>query len=118
MLMLGDILGAARRSTAGFEVWLEAAEPALADEVQKAASQAGEALPGFVRGAVADFTRFADEEAWARLMSQVRDAADPGLACLCGMVRWRLTVADRAVLVSGKGDDDERHSAAIPSAAG
>lgn len=92
MPTLGDILGAARRSAAGFQTWIEAADPELAGEVRAATECSGDSLGGFARSAVADFSRFADEEDWAQLTRIVRDDQDPGTACLTAMVRWRLTV--------------------------
>ena len=93
MAMLGDLLGAARGSAAAFQGWLEASDPALAAEVALAAAREGVTPAGFVRGAVADFARFASEEDWATLTSSIRDSADPGAVCLLAMVHWRLTVA-------------------------
>lgn len=90
MLMLGDILGTARRSTAGLERLVEATDPDLGQELRAAAERSGDSLAAFARAAVADFSRFADEEAWAQLTRIVRDDEDPGTACLIAMVRWRL----------------------------
>ncbi|GAA4135462.1 hypothetical protein ACFFTN_27115 [Aminobacter aganoensis] len=90
MPTLGDMLGAARRSAAGLQRWIETADPDLAEEVRMAAARAGDSPSGFARAAVADFSRFADEEAWAQLTRIVRDHEDPGTACLAAMVAWRL----------------------------
>ncbi|HEX5512880.1 MAG TPA: hypothetical protein VFY81_00645 [Gammaproteobacteria bacterium] len=90
MLTLGDVLGAAKRSTLGFQRWIAAADPDLAAELEVAAERAETSLAGFARAAVADFSRYADEEAWAQLTSMLRDNEDPGIACLAAMVRWRL----------------------------
>lgn len=90
MLMLGDMLGAARRSAAGFEKLVEAVDPALSLELRAAARNSGDSSAGFARAAVADFSRFADEEDWAQLTRIVRDDEDPGIACMLAMVRWRL----------------------------
>lgn len=90
MATLGDILGSARRSAATFEIWAEAADPELAEALKTAAIADGGSLSGYLRMAVADFSRFADEEAWAQLSRTVRDSDDPGMACLRVMVRWRM----------------------------
>lgn len=90
MLTLGDILGTAKRSAAGFQDWLESAEPALAAELAATAAQAGISPASLVRVAVADFSRYANEEAWAQLISLLRESDDPGMACLAAMVQWRL----------------------------
>lgn len=91
MATLGDLLGAARRSASGFGMWLGDADPELARAIDRAA--AGEALStaGFVRMAIADFSRFAGEEDWATLTSALRNSPDPGSECLRAMVHWRLT---------------------------
>lgn len=91
MAMLGDLLAAARDSAGGFQPWLREADPELADRAAAAAAREGLAPGGWVRAAVADFARFADEEDWATLTSAIRDAADPGMACLHAMIHWRLT---------------------------
>lgn len=90
MATLGDILGAARRSAAGYQLWLESSDPDLAGELRRAAEEDGQSPAAFTRSAVADFTRFADEDDWAALTRIVRDAADPGSACLAAMINWRL----------------------------
>jgi hypothetical protein len=90
MPTLGDILGSARRSAAGFEKWVAAGDPELAEGARLAAARSSTSLAGFVRLAVADFSRFADEEDWAQLTRIMRADPDPGSACLAAMVRWRL----------------------------
>jgi hypothetical protein len=91
MPTLGDVLGSARRSAAAFQTWMEAADPDLAAKVKLAAAGSGGSPAAFARAAVADFSRFADEEAWSQLTRIVRDCEDPGTACLAAMIRWRLT---------------------------
>lgn len=91
-MMLGDLLAAARASAGSFQSWLQASDPALAAEIAGAAEREQMAPAGFVRAAVADFSRFASEEDWATLVSSMRDDADPGTVCLLAMVHWRLTV--------------------------
>lgn len=103
MAMLGDLLGAARRSAGAFQHWLEASDPQLALDVAAAAAREGLTPAGFVRAAVADFARFAAEEDWATLTSSIRDSGDPGAVCLLAMVHWRLTVR-------GCGDHSFRHT--------
>lgn len=90
MLMLGDLLSAARASAPGFERWLDSADRVLADRVRAEAEARGESPGRFARGAVIDFDRHAGAEAWTRLTSRLHAVADPGLACLEEMVRWRL----------------------------
>jgi hypothetical protein len=91
MTTLGDILGAARRSASGFQAWLAGSDPGLARRVTEAGEQTGQSPTGYVRSAIADFSRFASEEDWATLVSTMRDSGDPGTACLLAMVDWRLT---------------------------
>jgi hypothetical protein len=92
MPMFGDLLAAARSSAGAFQGWLEASDPALAAQVAAVAAREGMTPAGFVRAAVADFSRLAAEEDWATLTSSIRDSADPGTVCLLAMVHWRLTV--------------------------
>jgi hypothetical protein len=91
MPMLGDILAAARDAAAPFQGWLRAANPEVADQVREAAAREGLTPTSFVRVAIADFSRFANEEDWATLTSAIRDDGDPGTVFLLGMVHWRLT---------------------------
>lgn len=97
MPMLGDVLAAARRSSAGFTRWLDAADPDVAARVAEAAARWGVGTTGFVRTALADFSRFASEEDWATLTSHLKNTDDPGTACLLGMTHWRLTAEDAAM---------------------
>lgn len=91
MPMLGDLLAAARESSSGFDKWLQLSDPELAAKVGRAAEAQGLSVTGYVRGAIADFNRFAPEEDWASLTSGLRNTDDPGSACLLAMVHWRLT---------------------------
>lgn len=90
MLTLGDLLGRARAAAPDFERWLDGAAPDLAERVRAAAQAEGQTPGGFARAAVAAFDRDAGAEAWTRLTGRLHGAADPGLACLEEMVRWRL----------------------------
>ncbi|MBO9356325.1 hypothetical protein GG851_20235 [Bordetella petrii] len=90
MPMLGDILAAARDSAGRFESWLRQSDPELAGQVASAAASDGLTPTAYVRVAVADFNRYANEEDWATLTSSIRNDADPGTVCLLAMVHWRL----------------------------
>ena len=92
MPMLGDMLAAARTASADFQSWLESSDAHLAAEIKRAAAGHGLSPTGYVRSAIADFSRFAAEEDWATLISSLRDTDDPGTVCLLAMVHWRLTV--------------------------
>jgi hypothetical protein len=93
MLMLGDLLAAARKSSSGLQSWLAVSDPELSGKVASAAAHEGVSPSAYARIAVADFTRRASEEDWATLTSSLRDSADPGTTCLLAMVHWRLTVS-------------------------
>lgn len=93
MPMLGDLLAAARASSGSFQSWLQGSDPDLAAAVFAAAARESLTPAGFVRSAVADFSRFAAEEDWATLTSSLRDSDDPGTTCLLAMVHWRLTAS-------------------------
>lgn len=92
MPMLGDMLAAARSASNDFQEWLERSDPHLAAEVKRVAAEQRLTPTGYVRTAMADFSRFAAEEDWATLTSSLRDTDDPGTVCLLAMVHWRLTV--------------------------
>jgi hypothetical protein len=89
MATLGDILSTARNSAGRLEAWL-GREPGLDQQVTEAARSCGLGIAPYARMAVADFSRFANEEDWATLVSSLRDSADPATTCLVAMVRWRL----------------------------
>lgn len=90
MLTLGDLMARARSAAPAFESWLGDAAPELAAQVRSAAADQGESPAAFVRAALVEFDLHADPESWTRLTGRLHDAADPGLACLEEMVRWRL----------------------------
>lgn len=92
-MMLGDLLGSARRSAGAFGRWLEGSDPGLAGRVSAAAGAEGVSISGFVRRAVSDFSRFATEEDWATLTSAIRGSEEPGTTCLLAMLHWRLTAS-------------------------
>ncbi len=91
-LVLGDLLALTRAPSARLGAWLGHADPALAARLDAAAAVRSESLAQFVRIAVADFMAEADEEAWASLMSAVRDARDPGAACVDSMTAFRIAM--------------------------
>lgn len=90
MVMLGDMLAAARDSSSGFQAWLERSDAELATRIAEAAARSEMTCTQFVRSAIADFNRFAGEEDWATLTSSVRNTDDPGTVCLLAMIHWRL----------------------------
>lgn len=89
---LGDLLALSRRSSAELSAWLSAADADLEARLKEEAGERRESMAEFVRIAVADFLALADEEAWASLLSAMRDATDPGAACLARMVAHRLSL--------------------------
>ncbi|WP_145953389.1 hypothetical protein [Oceaniglobus indicus] len=93
-MMLGEVLSAARKSGDGIKDWLAPAEPEIWDALGKAAEAEGMDHAAFARMAVADFTNRAPEEDWATMMSRIRDAQDPGRACLLSMITWRMSKVD------------------------
>ena len=112
MVMMGDLLAAARDSAGRFQPWLQSTDPGLARDVATAAEREGLTPSGFVRVAVADFSRLASEEDWATLVSSIRDNPDPGAICLQAMVHWRLTAracSEHSHARKGDGAGDERY---------
>lgn len=89
-LQLGDVLALAERSSAQLSAWLRASNAGLSERVESEAGLRNETLAQFVRIAIADFLAEADEEAWAGLISAIRDAPDPGAACIWRMMAFRL----------------------------
>ncbi len=89
---LGDLLALSRQSSAELSAWLNTADADLKARLEAEAQTRRESVAEFVRIAVADFLALADEEAWASLLSSMRDAADPGAACLARMAAFRLTM--------------------------
>ncbi|WP_417818847.1 hypothetical protein [Tritonibacter scottomollicae] len=90
-MMLGDYLALAKKAGADIQGWLAAAGPLHAHALEELAEQENIAPARAARMAVADFSRFASEEDWATLISHVRVAADPALACLGAIIDWRLS---------------------------
>src|SRR5690606_10198113 len=74
LMMLGDILAAARNSSGRFLRWLAHCDPDLSDQVTDRAAKEGIGPASFVRVAVADFAAHAAEEDWATLTSSLREA--------------------------------------------
>jgi hypothetical protein len=87
---LGELLAFRNRPNASIESWLAGHDAALAARVAEQAATRGETLAQFVRIAVADFLAEAGEEAWADLISAIRDAVDPGARCVEKMVAFRV----------------------------
>jgi len=92
---LGEVLSAARKSGDGMKDWLASAEPEIWAALGEAAEAEGIDHAAYARIAVVDFSNRAPEEDWATLMGRIRDARDPGQACLLSMITWRLANADR-----------------------
>lgn len=91
-VLLGDLLSFSRRSSGDIETWLGIADPDLGARIGREATLRGESVAQFARVAVADFMAEGSEEDWASLMSAVRDAADPGAACLAKMTAFRIAM--------------------------
>jgi hypothetical protein len=87
---LGDLLALRQRSSQDLARWLSGYDEALAARLREEAQSRDETLAQFVRIAVSDFLAEADEEAWADLVSAIRDAEDPGARCLAKMAAFRL----------------------------
>lgn len=88
-VMLGDLLGAARRDAGRFAAWLDAADGDLARRVRARVGSAEHPV-SFARAAAAAFAVEAADADWVQLVSAARNADDPGLAALGVMVRWQM----------------------------
>lgn len=89
-MQLGELLSLGRASSADLRLWLSTEDERLEQDLQREADVRGETLAQFVRIAVSDFLAEADEEAWADLVSALRDAKDPGAACVAKVAGFRL----------------------------
>lgn len=87
---LGEFLAFNRRSSAELRVWLQEQEPSLIERLTQEADVRGETITQFLRIATADFMAEADEEAWASLISALRDGADPGAVCVARVMDFRV----------------------------
>ncbi len=89
---LGELLSRGRGSSADLQNWLAAEDGALAQRLHREADVRGESPAQFLRIAVSDFLAEADEASWADLMSALRDARDPGAACVAKITAFRVSM--------------------------
>jgi hypothetical protein len=89
-VQLGELLSLGRTSSADLHVWLAAEDEVLAERLWREAEVRGESAAQFLRIAVSDFLAEADEESWADLVSALRDARDPGAACVAKVTAFRV----------------------------
>jgi hypothetical protein len=87
---LGELLALGAVSSAELQAWVAAEDERLAARLQREAETRGESLAQFVRIAVSDFLAEGDEESWTSLISTLRDASDPGAACLAFVTDFRV----------------------------
>lgn len=89
-MQLGELLSLGRSSSADLRNWLAAEDGALAQRLDREADVRGESLAQFLRIALSDFLAEADEASWADLISALRDAGDPGAACVAKVTAFRV----------------------------
>ena len=89
-VQLGELLALGATSSVALKAWLMGEHETLAHRLQCEADERGESMAQFVRIAVSDFMAEADEESWTSLISTVRDASDPGAACLAMVTDFRV----------------------------
>lgn len=95
-VQLGELLSLGRASSADLQAWLAAEDEALAQRLCRQAEVRGESPAQFLRIAVSDFLAEADEESWADLVSALRDARDPGAACVAKVTAFRVRMETAA----------------------
>lgn len=95
-VQLGELLALGASSSWELKAWLMQEHEALAHELHREADARGESIAQFVRIAVSDFMAEADDESWTSLISTVRDAADPGAACLAVVAGFRVRMESAA----------------------
>jgi hypothetical protein len=89
-VQLGELLELGAASSAELKAWLMGEHETLAHRLQREADVRGESVAQFVRIAVSDFMAEAGEENWTSLISTIRDAPDPGAACLALVTDFRV----------------------------
>jgi hypothetical protein len=89
-VQLGELLSLGRTSSADLQKWLAAEDDGLAQRLRHEAEMRGETTAQFLRIAVSDFLAEADEASWADLVSALRDASDPGAACVAKVTAFRV----------------------------
>lgn len=89
-VQLGELLALGATTSAELKTWLMGEHETLAHRLEREAGVRGESLAQFVRIAVSDFMAEADDEIWTSLISTVRDASDPGAACLALVTDFRV----------------------------
>lgn len=100
-LTLGDMIADAE-SAARLEPWLVANDPDLAERVAEAAVAEGAPVADYVRQALADFVRSADDESWTRLISAAQGAQDPALAGITAVLKTKLQPPKRSFTIIRK----------------
>jgi hypothetical protein len=89
-VQFGELLSLGQTSSADLQMWLAAEDEALAQRLCREAEVRGESTAQFLRIAVSDFLSQADEETWADLVSALRNARDPGAACVAKVTAFRV----------------------------
>jgi hypothetical protein len=89
-VQLGELLSLGQTSSADLQAWLAAEDEALAQRLCREAEARGESAAQFLRIAVSDFLAEATEESWADLVSALRNARDPGAACVAKVTAFRV----------------------------
>jgi hypothetical protein len=89
---LGELLALGASSSAELKAWLGVQDEAFGLRLEKEAEARGESVAQFVRIAVSDFLAEADDASWTKLVSAMRDAHDPGAACLALVTDFRVSL--------------------------
>lgn len=95
MMMLGDVLAAARRSPVAMESFLASIDPALSQRIANEAGRVGQPVPDWIGRTVGWFELHAKGDDWATLTSRLRASSMPGDECLRVMIERRLAAAER-----------------------
>lgn len=67
---------------------LETLDPAIREDLERRAGDAGMSLEDFVAGAVRAFVEEGGDDLWFQLMTVIRASADPGLAAVQTILGW------------------------------
>ena len=86
-MMLGELIAQLDQPEMTSRV-LTTLDPGITESINERAKSLSMSPAQFSAGAVREFVDWADEEQWAQLMSQIREADDPGLRAVQTILCW------------------------------
>jgi hypothetical protein len=95
-MLLGDLLAKIEQASAAGNAIALLDDLVLVARVNEAAVRLSIQTEAYVIAAVRRFEREASNEDWTTLISAIMGSANPGSACLCGMVERELKMEKRS----------------------